>query len=372
MLVRSLRLRDFRNLVAVDVEPDPRFNVVVGRNGQGKTNLIEAIYFLAALKSFRSLTNANLIREGSPSAICSAWVDRAGSRREVEVTIGPRGRSVNLNGERVRKLGEFFGVVNTVAFVPEDVSVMRRSPGDRRSFFDRMVFNSQPAYASEMAEYETALKQRNALLKEADARDKTLLEIYDDQLVDRGARVIERRRDYLGRLLPRFISTFEEIFGRDYSPELALQLRFLEKNPEHDTILAEGPALREALADALKGSLSKDLLRGFTTVGPHRDDFRARLLGHPMKEFASQGQHRAFVLALKITEIQLLNEQQGHHPILLLDDVSSELDTLRSARLFDFLSTIEGQVFITTTDVEYIRLSERYRRFDVVDGEVST
>ena len=371
MLVRSLRLRDFRNLSAVDIEPDARFNVIVGSNGQGKTNLLESVYLLAALKSFRALRNAALVRNGTESAYCAAWIDRGGVRREVELTLKPRGRKIRLNGNAVRRVSDFFGLVNAVSFCPEDVTVLRDSPGDRRRFLDRMIFNANPKYASEMADYESALKNRNALIKDGIVRDRQLLEVYDQQLIDHGIRVIERRRDHITAIRPELVRTFSEIFGDGFDPGIAYAVRFMDDRPDHDAILEDRDALEDAYASALAAARRRDLARGFTTIGPHRDDFTTELLGNPMRDFASQGQHRAFVLALKITEIRSLREQLGHYPILLLDDVSSELDPQRNEKLFDFLSTIEGQVFITTTDVDYVRLHHEFRRFDVSCGEVT-
>ncbi len=371
MRIESLQLRDFRNLRDVTLEPDPRFNVIVGPNGQGKTNLLESVYFLAALKSFRSLTNAAMIRHGNDAARCQAWVDRGGMRREVQIDLKPRGRKVSLNGNYVRKLSDFFGLVNTVAFVPEDVSVLKAGPSQRRTFLDRAIFNAQAAYAGEMADYESALKQRNALIRDGHVRDHAVLEVYDAQLVELGATVIERRLNYLDALLPPFTETFAEIFGPGFEPHVRYAARFAIDRPDHDTLVRSPEALREAMRAELKTRLRRDLARGHTSVGPHRDDFETTLMGQPMREFASQGQHRAFVLALKITEIRLLNERLGHYPILLLDDVSSELDPVRNARLFEFLSGIDGQVFITTTDAEFVRLEHPYKRWNVSAGEVT-
>lgn len=371
MRVESLRLRDFRNLREVDLDLDPRFNVIVGPNGQGKTNLLESVYFLAALKSFRSLTNAALIRHEAEEARCAAWVDRGGMRREVVVDFKPRGRKVRLNGNAVRRLSDFFGVVNTVAFVPEDVTILKDGPAQRRTFIDRAIFNAHPAYAEEMSQYETALKHRNALIRDGEVRDRALLGVYDAQLVQTAVKVIQRRCAFIDRMRAPFASCFAEIFGEGFDPEIRYALRFASDRPDHDALLADPTALAEALTEALNARFRRDLARGHTTVGPHRDDIEASLSGQPMREFASQGQHRAFVLALKITEIRLLHDHLGHPPILLLDDVSSELDPVRNERLFDFLSTVEGQVFITTTDADFVRLSHPYTRWNVRAGQVT-
>ncbi len=358
-------LRNFRNLEAVDITPDRRFNVVTGANGQGKTNLLEAIHLVATLKSFRTFRNQDLIREGEEGARCEGAIDRGGSRREIAVRIGPRGRRVAVNGVSLRRLSEFFGSVNTVAFCPEDIFVFRGSKSDRRLILDRMIFNAQPVYAAEASDYEDALRHRNALIREGRVDDPGLLAVYDQQLVELGTRVIERRGTYVDRLREPLTEAFGEIFGAGY----ATGLEYLPSIAIPDT--DDSSARQEAYEEALRRSRSADLARGFTTVGPHRDDLRATINDRPLKEFASQGQQRSYVLAMKISEIRLLREQLGYYPVLLLDDVSSELDPERNKMLFDFLSAIDGQVFITTTDVSFIQLSHPFTRWDVHDGQVT-
>ena len=181
----ALRIQTFRNLRLVELEPDPRFNVVVGPNGHGKTNLLEAVYVMAALKSFRGQKNRDLITHDEKHAIIEGRFDRAGVRRDLRVTIRSNGKKVELNDKTVRNLADFFGTVNTVVFAPEDIGVMRGSPGDRRLLLDRMIFNARPAYASEMSDYESALKQRNRLLRD-DEPDRALLAAYEEQLIPLG------------------------------------------------------------------------------------------------------------------------------------------------------------------------------------------
>lgn len=365
MLVQSLRLRDFRNLAELTLAPDSRFNIIEGANGQGKTNLLESIYFLAALRSFRALRNAAIVRTGADEAQCEAWIDRGGVRREVSIAIGPRARRIRLNGNTVRRLGDFFGTVNAVAFTPEDVAVMRGSPGDRRAFIDRMIFNAHPGFAVEMAEYETALKNRNALVRDGEVRDRSLLEVYDHQLARCAAVIARRRIDWLEALREPFAATFDEIFGGGVGASVSYRPSFLDDETPDDP----GDAgLASAMRDALEASLRRDLQRGHTTVGPHRDDFDGAIDGRSAREYASQGQHRSYVLSLKITEIRLSTERNGHSPILLLDDVSSELDPARNARLFEFLSSIDGQVFITTTDAAFVRLDRPSTRWTMAAG----
>lgn len=368
MRIDALRVRDVRNLADVVIEPDPRFNVIHGANGQGKTNLLEAVGLLSSLRSFRSFRNRDLIRHGTDEGIIEARVDRAGVRRDVRISVRPGRKRVQLNDAVVRQLSDFFGAVNVVVFSPEDVSVFRGGPGDRRVFFDRMIFAARPAFAAESADYDTVLKQRNAVLKQ-DQPDRALVAVYDSQLIELGATMIERRVAFLDEIRDPFVTAFGEIFGT----ELPVDLNYVTRWTPHPLAadqLHDAGAIRDALRAALSNSWLRDRARGFTTVGPHRDDVDAALESQPLSTWGSQGQHRAWVLALKITEIRQLRKQLGHDPILLLDDVSSELDPRRNERLFDFLSELDGQVFITTTDVAYIRLAHPFTRWAVHQGEV--
>ena len=361
MRLESVQLRDFRNLRSVELEPDPRFNVIVGPNGQGKTNFVEAVALVSTLKSFRNAKNAQLIHHDAPFARCAAWVNRAGVRREVEVIVRPNAKKVALNGNHVRRLADFFGTINTVSFTPEDVGVLKGSPADRRLLLDRIIFNAFPAFADEAAAFDAALKQRNALIKQ-ERFDPALLEVYDDQLVHHGLQVVARREAMVDELRAPFSVAFAEIFDPSLPVEIAYERTWQPEptaNPE------------QALRDALRQARRADLARGFTTVGPHRDDLLTSLAGQPVRGFASQGQHRAFVLALKITEIRTLRTRLGAPPVLVLDDVSSELDPRRNEQLFEFLAGFEGQVFITTTDEQFVRLHHPYRAWHVRAGAIT-
>lgn len=369
MRIDSLRVRDVRNLAAVAIDPDPRFNVIHGANGQGKTNLLEAVGLLSSLKSFRSFRNRDLIRSGADEGVIEARVDRAGQRRDVRITVRPTRKRVELNDSVVRQLSDFFGAVNVVVFSPEDVSVFRGGPGDRRVFLDRMIFAARPAFAAESADYDTVLRQRNAVLKH-DQPDRALIAVYDDQLIELGATMIERRIAFLNAIREPFVEAFGEIFDTRLPVDLGYVTRWTNE-PLAPDVLHDAAGVREALRSALDGAWHRDRARGFTTVGPHRDDIDAMIEGQPLGTWGSQGQHRAWVLALKITEIRQLRDRLGHDPILLLDDVSSELDPKRNAKLFDFLSDLDGQVFITTTDVAYIRLAHPFARWAVSGGEVT-
>ena len=368
MLLKALRVRHFRNLARVEITPHERFNLLVGPNGQGKTNLLEAIYLLSAVKSFRHQTNQDLIEFGQPQATLEARVDRGGQERIVTIEIGERGKRVLLNNNPVRHLSDFFGTLNVVMFGPEDISLLKGGPSERRRFIDRAIFNAHPGYAVESSHYEDVLKQRNALLKQPGV-DRALLEVYDEQLIQYGAEILMRRLTFLREFVPVLQRIFSAIFDQSFEAGLRYQMAWAPEDAELPETIVEAERL---LASALSQRVHDEMDRGHTLVGPHRDDLVASINEREVRAFASQGQHRAFVLAMKIAEITYLEERFHFAPILLLDDVSSELDRARNNYLFDFLrARLEGQVFITTTHRDYIQLRSQLQTFDVRSGEIA-
>lgn len=389
MLLEALQLKDFRNLAEATLQPHPRFNILAGQNGQGKTNILEAIYLLSAIKSFRPQTNADLIRFGRDQALLQARVDRGGSERIVRLEIGARGKKIFLNNSPVRQLADFFGTVNVVIFGPEDIAILKGSPGERRRFIDRAIFNAQPGFATESKHYEDVLAQRNALLKE-EYQDAALMSVYDEQLVQYGAQIIERRLRFLRHFRPILGRVFQSIFDDSFRADLQYEMRWRGEADDELEAWATGEdaadpganevpgavieraEIEQALAQGLERTRRAERQRRYTMIGPHRDDLRALLNGREVKAYASQGQHRAFVLAMKIAEISYLEERYHFAPILLLDDVSSELDRERNRFLFDFLrQRMEGQVFISTTHRDYILLDEDVRIWSVDSGQIS-
>ncbi len=373
MLLEALRLQNFRNIEFAELTPHARFNIFWGDNGQGKTNLLEAVYLLSAVKSFRPQTNADLIRFGQSEATLEARVDRGGNERIVRLEVGERGKKIFLNNNPVRNLSDFFGTVNVVVFGPEDIMILKGGPSERRRFIDRAIFNAQPAYAHESQSYEEVLKQRNAMLK-SEKFDATLLSIYDEQLVQYGAEVIARRLDFLEGFRPVLQSTFKSIFDESFFADIGYDMTWSDRGG--DAVVArermERREIEKRLMAALDATRDEERARGYTVVGPHRDDLATTMNGRDVKTYASQGQHRAFVLAMKIAEIRYLEERYRFAPILLLDDVSSELDRERNRYLFDFLrSRMEGQVFITTTHRDYILLDEDVASWNVSGGVFS-
>ena len=348
------------------IEPGPRFNVLSGDNGQGKTNLLEAIYAVCSLRSFRASRLRDLIALGKDEARVAARVERQGLERLYELKIGQRSRTVRLDGKTVRPIARYFGGFNVVLFAPEDMLVVRASPGDRRKFIDRAVFTLRPGHLLVAQDYDKTLKSRNATLKNEElspaARDQ-LLDVYDLQAAKLGAELISARRSYLQGILPLYQAAFDAI--TQIGLPVSLHYECSTELPEQDS------ELEAALLDAITRSRRADLARGSSNVGPHRDLLRFSLAEQEAGSFASQGQMRAMVLAWKTAEMRLLDSRHDDPPLLLLDDVSSELDPQRNEYLFAFLREQKSQCFITSTHPSYVLLSEERRDFRVVAGSIS-
>lgn len=355
MRFQAVHIRDFRNLESVTFQPDRGLNVIEGSNGQGKTSLLEALHLTTSLRSFRGHPTRDLIRIGQDKSGILVRFEDEHITRDVEIQLAGSRRSLKVNGDRVKQLSEYFGHVRVVTFIPDDVIIFRASPAERRLFFDRIIFSLTPSYAEESACFEETLKQRNGLLRH-EQPDLALLDIYDEQLAQSAAKIVARRQAFVEKMEAPLRLAFHEVFGSDFLVALTYESE-CEDAPQ---ILAN-----------LRRRRGHDIQRGHTTFGPHRDDFLASLDGQPFKNYASQGQHRALVLACKITEMRLAKESGGQWPVLLMDDVSSELDPIRNQQLFSFLAELDTQVFLTTTNRSTLQLPENYTLWQVDAGTLS-
>ncbi|HTL40854.1 MAG TPA: DNA replication/repair protein RecF [Pseudolysinimonas sp.] len=361
MIVAHLSLSDFRNYETAEVGLSPGPNVFVGSNGQGKTNLVEAIGYLATLGSHRVSTDQALIRAGAESGIVRARLRHGDREVLLELQLNRTGANraqVNRVGVRPRELPRH---IATVLFAPEDLALVRGEPSGRRRFLDQLLVQLSPRFAGVIADYDRVLRQRNSLLKSArghrvdDGRLSTL-DLWDDRLVELGAQLIDARADLVERLRPHVALAYERIAGAGHVADLALELSILGAQPED-----EGPAAAldsekiatgsAGTADAFRAALSRvrrsELDRGLTLVGPHRDDLLLVLNGLPARGYASHGESWSFALALKLASAALLRaESPLGDPVVVLDDVFAELDESRRAQLADAIGDYE-QVLIT-------------------------
>ncbi len=342
--------------------PHPRFNLVVGDNGQGKTNLLEAIAVLAGLRSFRTARLQDGISFGQTTAVLTAKVFSRGLPSHLGLELTQRGRRTLVDGKTTTSAAQFLGRLTAVVFTPADLALPHAEPEARRRWLDRVVFNHQPAHLDELRRYEQALTARNAVLRAHAAgkisADAALLDVYDQLIARHGAEVIRRRQ----HVLDQFVPVVQQVFGQIAAPGLTCDIRYLPKVASQTEV---------ELLHILQERRPRDLGAGHTTRGPHRDDVALLIADRPAAGHASQGQSRALVLAGKIAEIASLEKTLGEAPLLLLDDVSSELDARRNAALMAHLDELGGQVVLTTTAAEHIRVAAPRQIFHVRSGQLT-
>lgn len=354
--ILELATRGFRNLGSLDLVPGPRFNVVFGENGQGKSNLLEALHYLGAQRSFRGAGADDLIGMHDPAASLGLRFDAVPVARTLKAKLHrDRARELGLDGKRPRSLAALRGVLPMVLFHPGDLELAQGGPEGRRALLDAVLSEVDARYGESLAHYTRALRSRNRLLK-AEVPDRRAITSFDPILAEHGA-AIGRARDVLVReLAPDAERAFHEIF--DEAVPAAIRFR------------SRVEPTSSALGEALARSLEKDLARGFTAEGPHADDVVLAIAERSAKHHGSQGQQRALVLALKLAELEALARRDGRLPIFLLDDVSSELDRTRQARFFALLERRGAQVFLTTTMREVLSIGGERVDFEVIGGRV--
>jgi DNA replication and repair protein RecF len=375
--LERLIVQGFRNLhgdegadAPLHWQPHPRFNLLVGDNGQGKTNLLEAVAVLAGLRSFRTARLQDCVAFGQQQATLAATVTGRAGRVQLGLQIGPRSRKLLVDHKPVASAAAFLGHLTAVTFSTADLQLPHAEPEQRRRWLDRVVFNHQPAHLDELRRYEQALAARNTLLRQQAsgkaAADPGLLDVYDGLLARHGAEVVRRRLEVLGRFEPQV----QAVFGRIAAAGLSCAVRYVAKTGPSSTASASSAASEDFLREALRERRSRDLALGYTTRGPHRDDALLQIGDLPAHLHASQGQCRALVLACKIAEIISLEAALGEPPLLLMDDISSELDAQRNAALMAFLHELGGQVVLTTTATAHIRVDAPRQVFAVHAGTV--
>jgi DNA replication and repair protein RecF len=337
--VAQLQVRSFRNLAAVDLAPGERFNVVSGDNGQGKTNLLEALYVAATSKSFRTSKLGELVGFGSELASVRATLADDGDARVQSVGVKPGARLVRIDDKRPPSLAAYAVRTPIVVFHPGEMTLSMGASGERRRLLDRTSLYMSPQSMADLEAYTRAMKERQRAL-ETRGPSASDLEEWETLVVRHGLAVMGHRSRAGALVAEKAI----EAFSRIAAPELVLTAGYAPSAPSEEGAFLEALASRRV----------SDMRRGSAGVGPHRDDLSLAIDGHPVRGVASQGQHRAVTLALKSAEIEVVGQARGVRPILLLDDVSSELDRVRTAALFSFLREQRGQVFLTTTRPELI------------------
>ena len=393
MYVAHLSLFDFRSYPVLEVDLEPGVTSFVGRNGQGKTNIVEAIDYLSRLSSHRVAADLPLVRRGAPQAVVRASVVRDERRAVLEIEINPgKSNRARVNRAQLPRAKELLGLVRTVVFAPDDLMMVKGDPTERRGFADDLlVLNRGARYAGTRSDYDRVLRQRNSLLKTARARGTSsqaalsTLEVWDARLAKLGAEIMAERGRLVEELNPLLGKAYEAV-ARGATREDAT----LSYKPSFDpatsvgrfeTVAAQPPQVPAVETSSAKPDLEGAMLteiarrrpdeleRGVSLVGPHRDDLHCWLGELPVKGYASQGESWSFALAMRLAAFELLRSS-GDDPVLILDDVFAELDSGRRAQLADLVSGAE-QVLVTAAVLEDIPEVLRGRRFDVADGKVT-
>ena len=367
MYIDRLSLTDYRNYTSLDLSFSPHINVFIGENAQGKTNIMEAIYVLAMAKSHRTSNDRELIRWGQEYGKIEGDIERKYGHLPIELIISKKGKKARVNHIEQNRLSLFIGQVNVVMFAPEDLNLVKGSPQVRRRFLDMEIGQISPVYLHDLLNYQKLLRQRNAILKANRGNRQfsdVMFDVYTEQFVDKAVQIIKKRYYFL-ELLQKWAAPIHHGISRELENLDVSYSTLKELSPDQSD-----EEMKEVLMKKLDEVKTRELDRGITLIGPHRDDLTFVVNGYDIQTYGSQGQQRTTALSLKLAEIELVRQEVGEAPILLLDDVLSELDDYRQSHL---LNTIQGQVqtFVTTTNIAGIE-HETIRQASIDEVEEGT
>jgi len=348
-----LRLRDFRNYARLDTDFSPGFHLLLGDNAQGKTNILEAVYLMATLRSFRGVGGAQMIRHGAKGYFVGGTVVGQGER-DIKIYWSARERKLALDAQPVKKLADYFGALRTVVFCTEDLQLVKGTARSRRRFLDLLLAQTQPGYLALLQRYMHSVRARNALLK-ARVTDEAALESFSAELVKLGNDIIRARRE----LVPKFSPLARLAYRRISNDAEELRIEYL-------------PSVKNDFAVELAQARAREKTFRATLVGPHRDDLQLLLHERSAAQFGSEGQKRTLAIALKMAQAEFLTGIHGSPPVLLIDDVMGELDVKRRSGLLPLLARsreASGQVFMTCTDENWpSELGKDLQRWTVKQG----
>jgi DNA replication and repair protein RecF len=373
MYVRRVELTDFRSYERVSVDFDPGVAVLVGQNGMGKTNLVEALGYVATLDSHRVATDAPLVRAGATSAVIRCEIVHEGRELLVELEIVPgRANRARLNRSPVRRSRDVLGALRMVLFAPEDLELIRGDPSERRRYLDDLLVARLPRFAGVRADYDRVVKQRNALLRTAyltrkvggtRGQDLSTLAVWDQHLAQHGAELLAGRLELVAALGPHLTKAYDAVAAGRSTASIAYASRLGE------SLATDRPQLEQKLLESLAERKQNEIERGTTLVGPHRDDLALTLGDLPAKGYASHGESWSFALALRLAAYDLLRAD-GIEPVLVLDDVFAELDAGRRERLAALVRDAT-QLLVTCAVPEDVPATLRGARYDVGPGTVN-
>lgn len=347
MFLKELDIKHFRNYEQQKLTFSPNITLFLGQNAQGKTNVMESIYVLAMTKSHRSNKDKEWISWDEEFSLIKGTLERKRGPLYLEIQLTGKGKKAKINGLEQKKLSEYVGAMNVVMFAPEDLSIVKGAPVQRRRFLDMEIGQVSPMYIHFLSQYQKVLLQRNQCLKDAYKNKKLLgfLDVLNQQLAELAIKIMSKRIEFVKKMEQWANAIHENITQKRESLEINYVPSFETMKEESHDILVQN------FIDNLEQRREKEIARGTTLLGPHRDDLQFFINGTSVQQFGSQGQQRTTALSLKLAEIQLIYEEIGEYPILLLDDVLSELDASRQTHLLD---AIQGKVqtFVTATGVE--------------------
>ena len=353
MWIKNIKIKNFRNYDQEEINLEKNINIFYGKNAQGKTNIIEAIFLCSLGKSFRAKKDNEMIKLNEKNAIVEIEYEKSDRDGKIKIEIGNK-KNIYLNGIKIKKLSELLGNLNIVIFTPDDINILKGGPQNRRRFLDIMISQLRPNYMHILNLYIKTMEQRNNYLRQIkeEHKDENLLEIWDEKLAEYAIKIYEYRKEFIEKIIKKLDIIHKNITNGEEQIEL-------EYVTECDS--------KEKYLKLLKERRKLDIIKGFTTKGVHRDDFMIYINKKDIKIFGSQGQNRTAMLSLKLAELQVIYDEIGEYPILLLDDFMSELDKTRRK---NFLENIEGtQVIITGTeklDIENLK----YLEYNVSNGKV--
>lgn len=349
MILENLTLQNFRNYERVHLTFSKKINIFIGKNAQGKTNILESIYVLAITKSHRLFIQDKLIKEGTDYSKVEGIVVQNNRKNKFSIVISNQGKTVNINGLQIKKISEYISALNVIIYSPDDIDLIKGAPSTRRKFLNIEIGQLYSKYFNILNQYHQILKNRNEYLKSVqfDTIDKDYLQILNKQFVEKAAQLYKIRKSFIDRLNLTLLSQYKEIAGED-----SLQLKYetsitLEGIEDHIRLV------EERLVEKLKSNYQREVLMGATLIGPHRDDFCFLINGENIRDYGSQGQQKMAIISLKFSELNVFKEVKKDYPILLLDDIFSELDEFKKNNIIKCMN-LDVDTFITSTDVSKI------------------
>ena len=355
MFIKEIYLKNFRNYEEQKITLNENANVFYGNNAQGKTNILEALYFCALGRSFRTHKEAELINFNGNDSKINVKYQKNNRENEIEISLNKKNsKIIKLNGIKLSKNSELVGHINLVIFSPDDIMILKQGPALRRKFLDILISQLKPKYLHELNQYNKILEQRNAILK---SKKIDTIDIWNEQLAIQTEKINQYRTEYINKLQEKLETIHPGLTSQKETIKITYKTKFKD---------------RESFLQILEQNKTLDLLRGYTSEGAHREDFEISINDKSLNLYGSQGQHRTAVLALKIAELNIIKEEIGENPVLLLDDVTSELDESRVLAIFEVVK--DYQVLITCTDInsvlKYDCLTKNIKLYNINSGRV--